>query len=78
MFLELRDYYVNAVRLHVIAADALVRRGVDKTTSDNRRYERATVAYCQDADCADLDFLSANCADDRPRSAYLGPVLIRC
>jgi hypothetical protein len=36
MFLELRDYYVNAVRLHVTAADALVRRGVDRTTSDNR------------------------------------------
>jgi hypothetical protein len=37
MFLELRDYYVNTVRLHVTAADALVRRGVDRTTSDNRR-----------------------------------------
>ena len=40
MFLELRDDYVNAVRLHVTAADALVRRGVDRTTSDNRRSAR--------------------------------------
>ena len=40
MFLELRDYYVNPVRLHVTAAGTLVRRGVDRTTSDNRRYAR--------------------------------------
>ncbi len=30
LFLELIDYYVNAVRLHVYAADVLVRRGVDR------------------------------------------------
>ena len=30
LFLELSDYGVNAVRLHVYAADALVRLGVDK------------------------------------------------
>ena len=29
LFLELSDYGVNAVRLHVYAADALVRPGVD-------------------------------------------------
>ncbi len=29
LFLELSGYYVNAVRLHVNAADVLVRRGVD-------------------------------------------------
>jgi hypothetical protein len=40
IFLEQIDYYVNAVRLHVTAADALVGRGVDKTTSDNRRHVR--------------------------------------
>jgi len=30
MFLELGGYYVNAVRLHVYAAGALVRRGADR------------------------------------------------
>jgi hypothetical protein len=35
LFLELSDYYVNAVRLHVTAADALVRLGVDR---DDVRY----------------------------------------
>ena len=30
MFLELGDYYVNAVQLHVHAADVLVRRGVHR------------------------------------------------
>ena len=30
LFLELSGYCVNAVRLHVYAADALVRLGVDK------------------------------------------------
>ena len=29
LFLELSGYYVNAVRLHVYAADVLVRLGVD-------------------------------------------------
>ena len=29
LFLELRGYYVNAVRLHVYAGDVLVRCGVD-------------------------------------------------
>ena len=29
LFLELNGYYVNAVQLHVHAADVLVRRGVD-------------------------------------------------
>jgi hypothetical protein len=29
LFLELSGYYVNAVQLHVNAADALVRRGID-------------------------------------------------
>src|SRR5215469_10597035 len=29
-FSELSDYYVNAIRLHVTAADALVRLGVDR------------------------------------------------
>ena len=29
LFLELSGYCVNAVRLHVTAADVLVRRGVD-------------------------------------------------
>ena len=28
LFLELTDYLVNVVRLHVYAADVLVRRGV--------------------------------------------------
>ncbi len=30
LFLELNSYCVNAVRLHVYAADMLVRRGVDR------------------------------------------------
>ena len=30
LFLELSSHYVNAVRLHVYAADVLVRRGVDR------------------------------------------------
>ena len=30
LILELSGYYVNAVRLHVYAADVLVRRGVDR------------------------------------------------
>jgi hypothetical protein len=34
--LELSSCYASAVRLHVTAAGALVRRGVDRTTSDNR------------------------------------------
>jgi hypothetical protein len=57
MFLELRDDYVNAVRLHVTAADALVRRGVDRTTSDNRRYAAADPwrkSLAVRADSADL------------------------
>ena len=29
LFLELTGYYVNAVRLHVYAADVLVRHGED-------------------------------------------------
>jgi hypothetical protein len=29
LLLELGGYYVNAIQLHVNAADALVRRGVD-------------------------------------------------
>ena len=33
LFLELSGYCVNAVRLHVYAADALVRRGVDRDGS---------------------------------------------
>ena len=35
---------MNAVRLHVTAADALVRHGVDGATSDNRRYARMRCA----------------------------------
>ena len=30
LLLELTGYFVSAVRLHVYAADALVRRGVDR------------------------------------------------
>ena len=30
LFLELIGDYVNAIRLHVYAADVLVRRGVDR------------------------------------------------
>jgi hypothetical protein len=30
LFLELSGYYVNAVQLHVYAADVLVRCGVDR------------------------------------------------
>ena len=30
LLLELIGYYVNAVRLHVYAADVLVRHGVDR------------------------------------------------
>jgi hypothetical protein len=30
LFLELSGYYVNAVQLHVNAADVLVRRGIHK------------------------------------------------
>ena len=30
LFLELGGYYVNAVQLHVNAADVLVRRGIDR------------------------------------------------
>ncbi len=30
LFLELISYYLNAVRLHVYAADVLVRCGVDR------------------------------------------------
>jgi hypothetical protein len=30
LFLELNGYGVNAIRLHVNAADVLVRRGVDR------------------------------------------------
>jgi hypothetical protein len=30
LFLELNSYYVNAVQLHVYAADALVSHGVDR------------------------------------------------
>ena len=33
LLLELGGYYVNAVQLHVNAADALVRRGVDSEGS---------------------------------------------
>jgi hypothetical protein len=33
LFLELSGYYVNAVRLHVNAADVLVRYGVDRVGS---------------------------------------------
>ena len=33
LFLELSGYYVNAVRLHVNAADVLVRRGIDRDGS---------------------------------------------
>ena len=33
LFLELSGYYVNAVQLHVHAADVLVRRGVDRDGS---------------------------------------------
>ena len=33
LLLELSGYYVRAVRLHVNAADALVRRGVDRDGS---------------------------------------------
>ena len=33
LFLELTGYGVNAVQLHVNAADALVRRGVDRDDS---------------------------------------------
>jgi hypothetical protein len=33
LFLELIGYSVNAVRLHVNAADVLVRRGVDRNGS---------------------------------------------
>jgi hypothetical protein len=33
LLLELSGYYVNAVQLHVNAADALVRRGVDSEDS---------------------------------------------
>src|SRR5262249_55863439 len=33
LFLELSGYYVNAVRLHVYAADVLVRHGVDREGS---------------------------------------------
>jgi hypothetical protein len=40
LFLELSVYYANAVRLHVYAADVLVRCGVDRGASDNRRYAR--------------------------------------
>jgi len=32
-FLELSSYYVNAVQLHVHAADVLVRRGMDRDGS---------------------------------------------
>ena len=38
LFLELSGYCVNAARLHVNAADVLVRRGIDGTASDNRHY----------------------------------------
>ena len=33
LFLELSGYYVNAVQLHVNAADVLVRLGVDRDGS---------------------------------------------
>jgi hypothetical protein len=33
LFLELSGYYVNAIQLHVNAADALVRRGVYREDS---------------------------------------------
>ena len=33
LFLELSGYHVNAVQLHVTAAGALVRRGVDRDDS---------------------------------------------
>jgi hypothetical protein len=33
LFLELSGYYVNAVQLHVTAADALVRRGIHREDS---------------------------------------------
>jgi hypothetical protein len=36
LFLELNNYYVDTVKLHVYAAEVLVRRGVDGTASDNR------------------------------------------
>jgi hypothetical protein len=38
LFLELNGYYVDAVRLHVHAADVLVRCGVDRKASDNGRF----------------------------------------
>jgi hypothetical protein len=40
LFLELSGYCANAAQLHVNAADVLVRRGIDGTASDNRRYGR--------------------------------------
>jgi hypothetical protein len=33
LLLELSGYYVNAVQLHVNAADVLVRRGIDRDGS---------------------------------------------
>jgi hypothetical protein len=36
LLLELIGHYVNAVQVHVNAADVLVRRGVDAAASDNR------------------------------------------
>ena len=37
LFLELSGYYMNAVQLHVNAADVLVRRGIHGRALDNRR-----------------------------------------
>jgi len=33
MLFELRGYYMNAVRLHVHAADVLLRHGIDRDAS---------------------------------------------
>jgi hypothetical protein len=38
LFFEFNGFFVNAVQLHVYDADVLVRRGVQGTASDNRRY----------------------------------------
>jgi hypothetical protein len=40
LFLELSGYYVNAVQLHVHAADVLVRCGIHREAPDIRRYAR--------------------------------------
>src|SRR5215469_8834357 len=40
LFFEFSGSCVNAVQLHVYDADVLVRRGVHRTASDNRRSAR--------------------------------------